>query len=291
MIEHPDFDEPKRLDEPLAPDEGDNKALAVNTNDGTVTYDVAFALVWAVGDEVLNVNEAHAYASCTDCVAVAVAFQVVLIMDDAQVVVPQNLAVAANYDCHSCITAAVASQLVLSIPGEPGEEQLLQLAGVWTRLLDFARNITAYSLTEITDQLDGFKEEITSGIGANGSQRTQARTSSSGSDWRTTRRGVRRGPKSSSSLVSVVLTAGSGPVSMAESGLAASFGSVAGAAPALGWPGIGGRTAAERVRLHHRQQLVEPLQRHRLADEVQRAQPQTLARLRLGRHARDRHDG
>ena len=153
------------FDEPLAPEEGDNQALAVNTNDGTVTYDVAFALVWADGNEVLNVNEAHAYASCTDCVAVAVAFQVVLIMDDAQVVVPQNLAVAANYECHSCITAAVASQLVLSIPGEPGEEQLLQLAGVWTRLLDLARNITAYSLTEITDQLDGFKDEITRILG------------------------------------------------------------------------------------------------------------------------------
>ena len=84
------------------------------------TYDVAFALVWAEDDEVLNVNEAHAYASCSDCVAVAVAFQVVLIMDDAQVVVPQNLAVAANYDCYRCITAAIASQLVLSVQEEPG---------------------------------------------------------------------------------------------------------------------------------------------------------------------------
>jgi putative peptide zinc metalloprotease protein len=154
------------FDQPLAPEEGDNQALAVNTEDGTVTYDVAFALVWAEDDEVLNVNEAHAYASCTDCVAVAVAFQVVLIMDDAQVVVPQNLAVAANYDCHSCITAAVASQLVLSIPDEPGEEQLLQLVAVWERLLEFARTITAYSLTEITDRLDGFKEEITQILGA-----------------------------------------------------------------------------------------------------------------------------
>ena len=49
--------------------------------------------------------------------AVAVAFQVVLIMDDAHVVVPQNLAVAANYDCYRCITAAIASQLVLSVDG------------------------------------------------------------------------------------------------------------------------------------------------------------------------------
>ena len=148
------------FNEPLPPEQGDNQALAVNTSDGTVTYDVAFALVWAEGNEVLNVNEAHAYASCTDCVAVAVAFQVVLIVDDAQVVVPQNLAVAANYNCHACITAAVASQLVLSVPGEPGEEQLLQLAAVWQRLLELARNITSYTLTEITEQLDGFKEEI-----------------------------------------------------------------------------------------------------------------------------------
>ena len=83
-----------------------------------MTYDVAFALVWATGDEVLNVNEAHAYASCSDCVAVAVAFQVVLIMDDAQVVVPQNLAVSANYDCYRCITAAIASQLFALRPAE-----------------------------------------------------------------------------------------------------------------------------------------------------------------------------
>ena len=108
------------FDQPLPPDEGDNQALAVNTTDDSVTYDVAFALVWAEDDEVLNVNEAHAYASCSDCVAVAVAFQVVLIMDDAQVVVPQNLAVAANYDCYRCITAAIASQLVLSVQERAG---------------------------------------------------------------------------------------------------------------------------------------------------------------------------
>ena len=103
-----------------------------------MTYDLAFALVWAEDDEVLNVNEAHAYASCSDCVAVAVAFQVVLIMDDAQVVVPQNLAVAANYDCYRCITAAIASQLVLSVQEEPGEEELLALGEVWSQLIEFA---------------------------------------------------------------------------------------------------------------------------------------------------------
>ncbi len=148
------------FDKPLPPDEGDNQAAAFNTTDNTTTYDVAFALVWAKGDEVLNVNEAHAYASCSNCVTVAVAFQVVLIMDDARVVVPQNLAVAANYKCFRCITAAIASQLVLSVEDTPGKEQLLALGEVWGKLTQFGRNITSYSLAQISTQLEAFKSEI-----------------------------------------------------------------------------------------------------------------------------------
>jgi putative peptide zinc metalloprotease protein len=148
------------FDKPLPPAEGDNQATAINTTDDSATYDVAFALVWATGDEVLNVNEAHAYASCSNCVTVAVAFQVVLIMDDAQVVVPQNLAVAANYNCYQCITAAIANQLVLSVEDTPGQEQLLALGEVWSRLTQFGQTITTYSLAEISAQLEGFKSEI-----------------------------------------------------------------------------------------------------------------------------------
>jgi putative peptide zinc metalloprotease protein len=145
---------------PLPPDEGDNQALAVATADDSVVYDVALALVWSTGDEVLNVNEAHAYASCSNCIAVAVAFQVVLVLDDAQVVVPQNLAVAANYDCYRCITAAIASQLVLSVQEEPGEEELLALSQIWNQLVAFASTMTSYSVSEITEQLEGFKAQI-----------------------------------------------------------------------------------------------------------------------------------
>jgi putative peptide zinc metalloprotease protein len=85
---------------------------------------------------------------------------VVLIMDDASVVVPQNLAVAANYECYRCITAAIANQLVLTVESEPGDEQLLALAGVWDRLTEFGKDITSYSLAEISAKLEGFKEEI-----------------------------------------------------------------------------------------------------------------------------------
>jgi putative peptide zinc metalloprotease protein len=148
------------FDQPLPPSAGDNQAAAYNTTDDSTKYDIAFALVWATGDEVLNVNEAHAYASCSNCVTVAVAFQVVLIMDDAQVVVPQNLAVAANYQCYRCITAAIANQLVLSVGNTPGQEQLLALGEVWNRLIAFGQSITSYSLAEISAQLEGFKAEI-----------------------------------------------------------------------------------------------------------------------------------
>jgi putative peptide zinc metalloprotease protein len=153
------------FDKPLPPAEGDNQALAVATTDGSVSYDVAFALVWAEGNEVLDVNEAHAYASCSDCVAVAVAFQVVLIMDDAQVVVPQNLAVAANYDCYRCITVAIANQLVLSVQREPGEAELRALGEVWSRLIEFARTITSYTPTQIAAQLETFEAEIVAILG------------------------------------------------------------------------------------------------------------------------------
>lgn len=148
------------FDEPLPPSEGDNQAAAYNTTDDSTKYDVAFALVWATGNEVLNVNEAHAYASCSNCVTVAVAFQVVLIMDDAQVVVPQNLAVAANYQCYRCITAAIANQLVLSVGNTPGQEQLFALGAVWNHLIEFGQSITSYSLAEISAQLEEIKAEI-----------------------------------------------------------------------------------------------------------------------------------
>ncbi|WP_251043111.1 hypothetical protein [Arthrobacter sp. ISL-69] len=53
----------------------------MNTADGSVVYDVAFALVWAEdGEPVDTTNEAYAFANCADCAAVAVGVQVVLIV-------------------------------------------------------------------------------------------------------------------------------------------------------------------------------------------------------------------
>ena len=61
--------------------------------DNTVRYDVAFALVWV---ERRLARAEHAtrptpFASCTNCAAVAVGFQVVLVTGDNHVAVPQNI--------------------------------------------------------------------------------------------------------------------------------------------------------------------------------------------------------
>jgi putative peptide zinc metalloprotease protein len=92
------------------------------------------AVAWAiVQDELADErNEAHAYASCDACAAIAAAFQVLLLVGDPDVVVPVNAAVAATYECNQCQTAAVAVQLVVSLTDLPSPEA--------TTLIDQALN-------------------------------------------------------------------------------------------------------------------------------------------------------
>ncbi|HEU4812462.1 MAG TPA: hypothetical protein VFT00_10010 [Nocardioides sp.] len=148
------------FNQPLPPGEGDTQALAVNTTDDTVVYDVAYALVWADDTQVTNTNEAFAAASCTDCAAVAVAFQVVMVIGDADVIVPQNLAVAANYNCVRCLTYALASQLVVTLSGPLGEESMAALQEVWAEIGRFAQHITEVPLSELQAALEGYQQQI-----------------------------------------------------------------------------------------------------------------------------------
>jgi putative peptide zinc metalloprotease protein len=146
---------------PLAPGPGDNQALAVNTKDGTTEYDVAISLVWVTGGEAaLNTNEAYAFASCTSCASVAVAFQVVLVVGDNHIAVPQNLAGALNSDCVNCLTYALAQQLFVTL-GEPlSADAMASLDALWKKLAKFARDIESYPLSEIDDRLDEFAAQI-----------------------------------------------------------------------------------------------------------------------------------
>jgi putative peptide zinc metalloprotease protein len=149
------------FDRPAAPEEDGNQSLAVNTTDGSVVYDVAFALVWADdGEDVTTRNEAYAFASCADCAAVAVGFQVVLIVGQTDVIVPENLSAAANYNCVRCLTYALASQLVLTLDGPLSADGMTRLNELWQQIAEYGRNLQNVPLSEIQGRLDAFKLQI-----------------------------------------------------------------------------------------------------------------------------------
>jgi putative peptide zinc metalloprotease protein len=166
------------FDEPPAPEQDGNQALAVNTTDGSVTYDVAFALVWAEDGPVDTRNEAYAFASCADCAAVAVGFQVVLIVGQADVVVPENLSAAANYNCVRCLTYALASQLVLTLDGPLSEDGMARLNALWQEIAGFGRTLQDVPLSEIEDRLSAYKEQLMEIVRADASARPQSGTGS-----------------------------------------------------------------------------------------------------------------
>ncbi len=155
------------FERPAAPEEDGNQALAVNTTDGSVTYSVAFALVWAEdGEPVDTRNEAYAFASCSGCAAVAVGFQVVLIVGQTDVIVPENLSAAANYNCIDCLAYALASQLVLTLDGPLDGNSLAQLNALWAEIAEYGRNLQNVPLSEIQARLAAYKEQITAIIKA-----------------------------------------------------------------------------------------------------------------------------
>ncbi len=149
------------FNKPLEPKSGDNQALAVNTKDGTIRYDVAFALIWVDDDSpALQRNESYAFASCRNCGAVSIAFQVVLVTGDNHVAAPQNIAAAVNYDCVNCLTYALATQLFATLEGPLSEAGMEEIARVWEEIAAFGANITNVPLSEINERLTAFEEEI-----------------------------------------------------------------------------------------------------------------------------------
>ena len=126
-----------------------------------MVYDVAFALVWADdGDTVDTRNEAYAFASCADCAAVAVGFQVVLIVGQTDVIVPENLSASANYNCVRCLTYALASQLVLTLDGPLSSDGTARLDALWQEIAAYGKDLRNRPLSEIQGRLSAFKEQI-----------------------------------------------------------------------------------------------------------------------------------
>ncbi len=126
-----------------------------------MVYDVAFALVWAEdGDTVDTRNEAYAFASCADCAAVAVGFQVVLIVGQTDVIVPENLSASANYNCVRCLTYALASQLVLTLDGPLSSDGMTRLNELWQEIAAYGKDLRNQPLSEIQGRLSAYKEQI-----------------------------------------------------------------------------------------------------------------------------------
>ncbi|MDQ4008159.1 MAG: hypothetical protein M3211_08725 [Actinomycetota bacterium] len=145
---------------PLPPGVGDNQALAVNTQDGSVVYDVAFALVWVEDETVANTNEAYAFASCRGCTTVAVGFQVVLVAGQADVVVPQNIAAAVNYNCVQCLTYALAIQLVVTPDGPLSDAAMRELERLWAQIAAYGDRIEDVPLADIRAQLSEYEQRL-----------------------------------------------------------------------------------------------------------------------------------
>ncbi|MCU1587730.1 MAG: hypothetical protein JWN31_1223 [Frankiales bacterium] len=120
---------------PSKPRPGDTQALAVNDKNGSVVYDVAYALVTIKdGAPVRNANTAYALASCKACTTVAVSFQVVLVVGQSDVVVPVNAAVAGNSACVQCVTSALAVQLVATLKQAPSDQVQSQLNAAMAKM-------------------------------------------------------------------------------------------------------------------------------------------------------------
>jgi putative peptide zinc metalloprotease protein len=131
---------------PDKPGPGDTQALAVNDKNGSVVYDVAYALVTIKdGQRATGTNSAYALASCTACTTVAVSFQVVLVVGQSDVIVPINTAVAGNSACVRCVTNALAVQLVATLKQAPSEQVQAQLNATMAKMGDL-KGLDAASL-------------------------------------------------------------------------------------------------------------------------------------------------
>jgi len=145
---------------PAGPGPGDNQAMAIVTKDGGTAYDVSFALVYAAKDINLNRNEAYAFASCRTCKAVAIAFQVVLVVGEAHVVAPQNIAAAVSYHCLACVTQALAAQLVVTVPHPLSADAMRRLTAVWAQVIVLEHHLRGMTFAQIQKAIASVEREI-----------------------------------------------------------------------------------------------------------------------------------
>jgi putative peptide zinc metalloprotease protein len=146
---------------PSAPGPGGTQALAENTTNGGVTYDVAYSLITISGGApVTNTNSAYALAHCQSCTTVAVSFQVILIVGHSKDIAPINAAGSLNYNCPACVTTAIADQLVVTLNSQPSAALLAKLDAALKQLNALPALGAQGTPAQIASQVAGVQQEI-----------------------------------------------------------------------------------------------------------------------------------
>jgi putative peptide zinc metalloprotease protein len=139
---------------PGPPGPGDTQALAVNTKDGTVVYKVAYAVVTVQnGEPVTNTNGAYAIASCHSCAAIAISFQVVLVVGTSHAIAPVNASAALNYNCLACVTLAYANQIVVTLTQQPTADLVTKLQSALQQLNLAPTLASTQAITDLVNQV------------------------------------------------------------------------------------------------------------------------------------------
>jgi putative peptide zinc metalloprotease protein len=138
----------------------DNTAVAVNTKDGAEIFRLAFKIVRANQEIIDQSNAAVAFNSCEECTSIAIAFQIVLIFSDPDVVTSENIALAINWECDACVAFASAYQWLLTTGGPVHftAEGNLRLAELRQQLRDLLHS--DLTLEQLVAELDRIKNEV-----------------------------------------------------------------------------------------------------------------------------------
>jgi len=148
---------------------GDTQAVAVNTRDGGVVYDVEYALVTVNdGAPVTATDSAYAFASCRGCTTVAVSFQVVLVVGQSDRITPVNEAGALNYQCPACTTTALADQLVITLSRQPTPQLQAQLQAALAKLGAIRQLGSGATPAQVEAAVTAVQQEVDSALASSG---------------------------------------------------------------------------------------------------------------------------
>jgi putative peptide zinc metalloprotease protein len=176
---------------PSAPGPGGTQAVATNTKDGGVVYDVAYALVTVTGGaNVTNTNSAFALAHCKACTTVAVSFQLVLIVGSSHIIAPINAAGALNYNCPACMTTALADQIIVTLKAQPSQQLLDTLTGYLKQLNALPALGAAGTPSAVAAEVGTVQKEIDSALQGSGLEANPPNSISSSGSTSTTPAGT-----------------------------------------------------------------------------------------------------